>query len=71
MTSATSKIVNKPPYTIKSAAAYLSHSTKTVRNLIKRGVLRSSTVTRKILIPADDVEELVESTCGLTIRAIA
>jgi excisionase family DNA binding protein len=59
------KVTNKPPYTIKSAAVYLSHSTKSIRNLIKRGVLRSSTVTSKILIPACDVDHLVESTCGL------
>ncbi|MFL6519176.1 MAG: helix-turn-helix domain-containing protein [Chthoniobacterales bacterium] len=57
------KVGNNPPYTIKTAAIYLSHSTKSIRNLIKRGVLRSSTVTSKILIPAIDVENLVESTC--------
>jgi excisionase family DNA binding protein len=53
----------RPPYTIKSAAKYLSLSTITIRRLIARRVLRSSKVTRKILIPADDVENLVESTC--------
>ncbi|MEY2520559.1 MAG: Helix-turn-helix domain [Verrucomicrobiota bacterium] len=55
--------MKRPPYTIKSAAVYLSLSPSTIRRLIKKGVLRSSTVTQKILIPAEDVENLVESTC--------
>ena len=53
-----------PPYTIKTAAAYLNVSTKTVRRLIARRVLRASRINpRKFLIPAADVENLVESTC--------
>lgn len=55
--------IKRPPYTIKAAAAYLSLSTKTISRLIKNGVLRSSTITRKTLIPAEDVENLAESTC--------
>ena len=55
----------RKPYTIKQAAAYLSFSPNTIRKLIKDGVLRASTVVKgKILIPASDVENLVESTCG-------
>ena len=53
----------RPPYTVKTAAAYLSLSPRTIRNLIKSGTLRTSRVTRKILIPAEDVENLVDSTC--------
>jgi len=53
----------RPPYTVQSAAAYLSLSPRTIRNLIKKGVLRTSRITRKILIPAEDVENLVNSTC--------
>jgi excisionase family DNA binding protein len=53
------------PYTIKSAAAYLSLSDDTIRRLIKQRVLRVSSVVKgKLLIPASDVENLVESTCG-------
>ena len=61
--AASNNVRKNPPYTIKSAALYLSLSTKSIRNLIKRGVLRPCTVTSKILIPACDVENLVESTC--------
>lgn len=57
--------IRKPPYTVKSAAKYLNLSTDTIHALIRRGVLRVSTVNpRKFLIPASDVENLVESTCG-------
>jgi excisionase family DNA binding protein len=53
----------RKPYTIKAAAAHLGICTKTVHRLIKDGVLRVSTVLpRKFLIPAEDVENLVEST---------
>ena len=34
-------------------------STATIYSLIQRGVLRASTVTRKKMIPAEDVEKLV------------
>ena len=51
------------PFTIKRASEYLDLSDDTIRRLIKQGVLRSSMITRKILIPAADVENLVESTC--------
>ena len=50
-------------YTVQEAALYLRLSTKTIYRLIQRGVLRASTVTRKKMIPAEDVEELVASTC--------
>ncbi|MFL6519178.1 MAG: helix-turn-helix domain-containing protein [Chthoniobacterales bacterium] len=54
----------KRPYTIKSAAAFLGLSDKTIRRLIKSGVLRASSVVKgKLLIPAADVENLVENTC--------
>lgn len=50
-------------YTVQEASVYLRLSTKTIYSLIKRGVLRASTVTRKKMIPAEDVEKLVETTC--------
>lgn len=52
----------RPPYTVESAATYLSLSPRTIRNLIKKRVLRTSRITRKILIPAEDVEQLVYRT---------
>ena len=53
----------KNNYTVKEAAEYLAFSPKTIRRLIRRGVLRASKVTAKIKIPALDVEKLIESTC--------
>jgi excisionase family DNA binding protein len=50
-------------YTVDEAALYLRLSTKTIYSLIQRGVLRASTVTRKKMIPSEDVEKLVVSTC--------
>jgi excisionase family DNA binding protein len=50
-------------YTVQEAAQYLRLSTATIYSLIQRGVLRASTVTRKKMIPAEDVEKLVVSTC--------
>jgi excisionase family DNA binding protein len=50
-------------YTVKEAALYLRLSTATIYSLIQRGVLRASTVTRKKMIPAEDVEKLVVTTC--------
>jgi excisionase family DNA binding protein len=64
-TTAQAKRPISKPYTIKSAAAYLNFSPTTIRKLIKQRVLRvSSIVPGKLLIPAADVENLVESTCG-------
>jgi excisionase family DNA binding protein len=57
------KFSRREPYTVPEAAAYLKHSTKTIRRWIKRGLLRTSSVSRKILIVADDVERLVPQTC--------
>jgi excisionase family DNA binding protein len=59
----TTTTVRKPPYTVQSAAVYLSLPPRTIRNLIKRRMLRTSRITRKILIPAEDVENRVDSTC--------
>jgi excisionase family DNA binding protein len=54
----------RKPYTIKTAAEFLSLSTATIRRLVDKGVLRSSRITRKILIRAEDVETLVDRTSG-------
>jgi excisionase family DNA binding protein len=54
----------RKPYTVRQAAAFLSLSTNTIRGLIKSGTLRASRICpRKILIPAEDVEKLVDTTC--------
>jgi len=53
----------KQTYTIRDAADYLGVSQDTVRRLIKRGLLRRSLALRKILIPAEDVENFVTKTC--------
>jgi excisionase family DNA binding protein len=52
----------KQTYTIKGAAAYLGVSEDTIRRLIKRNLMRRSLALRKILIPAEDVENFVANT---------
>ena len=49
-------------YTMKEVAADLSLSTKTVRRLIDRGLLRRSQATRVIRISHDDLENFSSST---------
>jgi len=54
----------RPPYTVKRAALFLGVSVDTVRRLVKKRVLRASRIVKgTTLIPASDVENLVESTC--------
>lgn len=54
---------HKPAYTIKEAALYLNISTKSVRRLIERKLLRTSKALAKVMILGDDVETLYERTC--------
>jgi excisionase family DNA binding protein len=49
-------------YTMKEAAVELSFSTKTVRRLIDRGLLRPSKATRRIRISNDELENFARST---------
>jgi excisionase family DNA binding protein len=49
-------------YTMKEAAVELSLSTKTVRRLIDRGLLRPSKATRLIRISNDELENFARST---------
>ena len=49
-------------YTMKEVAADLSLSTKTVRRLIDRGLLRPSKATRLIRISNDELENFARST---------
>lgn len=54
--------VQKHAYTINEAADYLNVSRDTIRRLIKRGLLRRSLALRKILIPAEDIENFLGKT---------
>ncbi len=45
-------------YTLAEAADHLRRSTKTVRRLIARGLLRRDPSSRRIVIPGEDVETL-------------
>jgi excisionase family DNA binding protein len=47
-------------YNIEQAAALLNVSTKTVRRLIDRGLLRKNKTLGRILIPKSDVEKFHE-----------
>ena len=49
-------------YTMKEAAVELSLSTKTVRRLIDRGLLRPSRATRNIRISNEELEKFAQST---------
>ena len=49
-------------YNIKQAAIYLGISEKSVRRLLKRGVLQSSKALRKLLIPKEQLESFFETT---------
>lgn len=54
----------KATYTIRQAAAYLCVSERTIRNLIYRKLLRRSYALRRVLLLGQDVESLLEKTCG-------
>lgn len=49
--------------TVTEAAEALHVSTKTVRRLISRKLLRASRALRKILIPKEDIDSFIERTC--------
>ena len=50
-------------YSVKEAAAFLNVSTKTVRRLLERGLLKSSKALRKKLIPCSELETFYQRTC--------
>ena len=54
----------KPNYTIQETAVLLHVSTDTVRRLIKRKLLRRSLAVRRILIPAEDVDNFMANTAS-------
>jgi hypothetical protein len=48
---------------INQTAAALNMSTKSVRRLIRRNLLRPCSALRKVLIPRKQIEEFVKATC--------
>lgn len=50
--------------TVPEVAEALHVSTRTVRRLVDRRLLRTCTVVRHVLIPTADVESFVARTCG-------
>ena len=52
----------KAIYTIKEAMEYLRLGDTTVRDLIKRKLLRTSKSVRKIIIKGEDVETFIDRT---------
>jgi excisionase family DNA binding protein len=56
----------KQYYTIKEAADYLSISDKSVRRLVKRGLLRPSRALRKLLIPIAELEGFFARTASIS-----
>ena len=51
-------------YDINQAAQALNCSTKSVRRLIWRGLLKPCSALRKVLIPRKQIEEFIKATCG-------
>ena len=49
--------------TVQEAAEALNVSTKTIRRLVNRKLLRACKAFRRVLIPTEDVESFVERTC--------
>ncbi len=49
-------------YTVKQAAVVLNVAEKTIRRFLLRGLLESSTATRKKLIPRAQIETFFERT---------
>jgi excisionase family DNA binding protein len=60
--SETVKDVQKLVYTVQEAAIALGVSTKTIRRFLQRGVLTSSSVCRRKLIPRRQVEAMLKAT---------
>jgi DNA-directed RNA polymerase specialized sigma24 family protein len=50
-------------YTIKETAHVLNLSEKQIRRFLSRGILTCSELTRKKLIPVEQVENFVKATC--------
>ena len=50
-------------YDINQAAQSLNCSTKSVRRLIRRGLLKPCCALRKVLIPRKQIEEFIKATC--------
>ena len=50
-------------YTVQEAAIVLNVSTKTIRRLLARRLLTGSKALRKILIPKEQIEAFLKSTC--------
>lgn len=50
-------------YTVGEAAIVLNVSTKTIRRLLARRLLTGSKALRKILIPKEQIEAFLKSTC--------
>ena len=56
-------------YNIEQAAALLNVSTKTVRRLIDRGLLRKNKKLGRVLIPRGDVEKFHEKNSEFSFHA--
>lgn len=52
-------------YTVDEAAAALHVCPKTIRRLLARGILTSSKVLRKKLIPRSQIEGFLKATCDV------
>ena len=52
-------------YDIDQAAAALNVCTKTVRRLLRRGLLTSCKCLRKVLIPRKQIEEFMKANCDI------
>jgi excisionase family DNA binding protein len=59
----TSAMTNRKFMTIPETAEILNISTRTVRRLIDRKLLRTCYALRKVMIPTIDVETFVTRTC--------
>ncbi len=55
-------MIEKRLFTVKDVAESLSISRTTVRALIKRGLLKPNRVTRRVLIPVEQVDEVSRMT---------
>lgn len=51
-------------YDIDQTAAALNCCTKSVRRLIRRGLLKPCNALRKVLIPRTQIEGFIKATCG-------
>jgi excisionase family DNA binding protein len=61
-------VPQKHCYSIAEAAKFLGVGQTSIRELIKRGLLRKSKVLRRAIIPGADVETLIERTCSRPLR---